>query len=107
MIANPTFRSLRAFLTWPALRGVRVGLACALVAWLLSFSALPSGLEDWMLDACFFYRGTRPSHARIVLVGIDEESLAALRKPVAFISPELAEVVAFAWKQGALAVGID
>jgi CHASE2 domain-containing sensor protein len=91
----------------PALRGVLLGLACALIAWGVSFTELFHGLEDWMLDGCFAWRGTRPSKARIVLIGIDDDSLRALHKPYASISPELAEVVRYAHTEGAAAIGVD
>ena len=81
MTAKLFLRSLRAYLTRPAFRGVWLGLACALAAWLLSQTALLRGLEDWMLDACFFYRGSRPTQANIVLIGLDDESLDELGKP--------------------------
>src|SRR5205809_299631 len=107
MAVKPFLLSLRASLTRPAFRGVWLGLACALAAWLLSHTALLRGLEDWMLDACFFYRGSRASQAKIVLIGLDEPSLDELGKPYVYLSPELAEVVTYARKQGAKAIGID
>src|ERR1700722_18432824 len=100
-------KSLRRVLWVPVLRGVWVGLACALAAWLLSPTEALRGLEDWMLDEGFTYRGNRPSQARIVLIGLDEHSLDKLGKPVVFISPELAEVVRHAHAQGANAIGFD
>ena len=42
----------------PAWRGVWLGAVCALAVWLITVeSGLLRGLEDWMLDGCFFYRG--------------------------------------------------
>jgi adenylate cyclase len=96
-----------AFLTKPALRGVWLGLLCALAAWLLSRTSTCRGLEDWTLDGCFFYRGTRPTQAHVVIVGLDEDSLTNLKKPVPYVSPELAEVVRHLHQQGAAAIGID
>ncbi len=95
------------FLRHPALRGVCLGLVCALIAWALSLTDLFHGLEDWMLDGCFAWRGTRPSKARIVLIGVDDDSLRSLHKPYPCISPELAEVVRFAHGEGAAAIGVD
>jgi adenylate cyclase len=99
--------SLTGFLHRPALRGVSLGVACALAAWLFSATDLCRGLEDWMLDGCFSARGTRRSRARVVLIGIDEASLRDLHKSAAYISPELAEVVRYTHAQGALAIGVD
>lgn len=54
----------------PALRGVWIGLACALISWLAVQWSLLHGLEDWMLDGCFSLRGKRPMSARIVIIGL-------------------------------------
>src|SRR6266849_1582818 len=91
----------------PVFRGVWIGLACALVAWLAVQWSLLRGVEDWMLDGCFSLRGQRPTNARIVIIGLDTPSLAALKKPRTSLSPELAEVVLFAKAQGARAIGVD
>jgi adenylate cyclase len=88
-------------------QGVILGLVCALAAWLLSRPPLLRGIDEWLFDACFQARGTRPTTAKIVLVGLDAESLERLGKPAAFLSPELAEVVAFLKQEGAAAIGID
>jgi adenylate cyclase len=100
-------RTSLTFLRRPAFRGVWLGLCCAVIAWLLSLLATFRGLEEWMLDGLFQYRGKRPTHARIVLVGLDDDSLAALDKPYSYVSPELAQVVRYAHGQGAAAIGID
>src|SRR5258708_4730257 len=107
MTATSALLSLRTFLTRPTFRGVWVGLGCALAAWLLSQTALFRGVENWMLDGCFFYRGSRPTQAKIVLIGLDEQSFDELGKPSVYLSPELAEVVTYAKNQGAAALGID
>jgi CHASE2 domain-containing sensor protein len=86
---------------------VWIGLACALVSWLLVKQSLLRGLEDWMLDGCFCVRGQRPTNARIVIIGLDTPSLAELKKPIASLSPELAEVILFVRGQGATAIGVD
>src|SRR3954462_5499348 len=91
----------------PALRGVWIGLACALVSWLAVQLSFLRGLEDWMLDGCFSLRGKRPTSARIVIIALDEPSLAELTKPRTSLSPELAQVVRHARAQGARAIGID
>jgi len=102
---------MRKLLTWlrnPVWRGLLRGLACALLVWLVFVSmASFRGLEDWMLDSCFFYRGPRPTQAKVVLIGIDDATLAGLRKPLAFLSPELAAVVQYTHDQGASTIGID
>jgi adenylate cyclase len=96
-----------AFFTRPAFRGIWLGLCCALLAWLLARTGTFRGLEDWMLDGCFFYRGARPTQAHVVIVGLDDESLARLKKPLPYVSPELARVVRHVHDQGATAIGID
>ena len=95
------------FLRRPVWRGIGLGLVCALAAWLVASTALFQGVEDWMLDACFSWRGTRHTDAKVVLIGLDAESIQELKKPAAYISPELAEVVRYAKAQGALAIGVD
>jgi len=99
-------KTMRAFFRHPAGRGVWLGMLCALIAWYVS-STLFRGLEDWMLDGCFVSRGLRETRANIVIIGLDEESLQNLRKPVAFASPELAQVVGYLKEQQVSAVGID
>ena len=53
------------------------------------------------------FRGVRSTRAKVVLIGLDDQSLDDLKKPVLFTSPELAEVVLFAKAQGASAIGLD
>lgn len=91
-------------LSW---RGPCVGLVCGLLSWLLVQPAMVRGLEEWMLDGCFYFRGPRPSQTKPILIGLDEASLDDLHKPLAFISPELAEIVTYAKRQGASAIGLD
>jgi class 3 adenylate cyclase/CHASE2 domain-containing sensor protein len=97
-------------LTWfrnPALRGVWIGLACALAAWLAVRQPVLRGLEDWMLDGCFATRGQRHTDARIVIIGLDSSSLAEFKKPLTSLSPELAEIIQYTKGQGAKAIGVD
>jgi CHASE2 domain-containing sensor protein len=99
---------LRWRLRHPAWRGVLLGLFCALLVWVVfRSSGLLHGVEDWMLDGCFFYRGEQATRARVVLIGIDDATLAELRKPLSFLSPELAAVVRHVHQQGASAIGLD
>jgi CHASE2 domain-containing sensor protein len=90
-------------------RGALLGLVCGLVAWLVAPLGLVQGLEDWLQDGAFSYRGKRPSQAaaKIVLLALDDDSLADLKKPAAFISPELAKVIYYLHEQKAGAIGID
>jgi CHASE2 domain-containing sensor protein len=95
---------------WPsraAWRGAWLGAACGLVSW--GFALLPfgCGVEDWLQDASFAYRGARASATRIVIVGLDDDSLAALPKPMVASSPELAQVVTFLHDQDAQVIGLD
>lgn len=63
--------------------GVCLGVACALLVWSLSHTSALLALEDWALDTCFVYRGTRTTAVRVVLVAIDDRSLSELQKPYA------------------------
>src|SRR5262249_35489000 len=45
--------------------------------------------------------------ANVVIVGIDDDSLAALDKPLSMISPEIAEVLGHLHDRGAAAIGLD
>jgi adenylate cyclase len=65
------------------------------------------GLEEWMLDGCFHFRGPRSTDARIVIVDLDPDSLDELRRPQVFLSPQIAQAVDFIHEQGAAAVGLD
>jgi adenylate cyclase len=97
----------RWFFSRPAFRGIAVGLCCAVVAWLLAQASTFRGVEDWMLDGCFSFRGTRPTHARVVIIGLDDRGLDRLGEPLACISPEVAEVIRYAHQQGAADIGLD
>ena len=91
----------------PTYRGAVVGLICALACCLLNETVAMRGAENWALDNCFVLRGKRSTTANVVVVGIDEDSLRELKKPLAFISPEMSEVVRFLDAEGASAIGID
>lgn len=91
----------------PLWRGIRLGTLCGLLAWLLSLLGVFRGMEDWLFDGWFFYRGDRPTSTKVVIVGLDEGSLDALGKPYAYLSPELAKVITHLEKQGAKAIGVD
>ena len=88
-------------------RGAVAGMVCALLAWGLARVPMMRGLEDWLLDGCFVLRGHRATAAPILLIDIDDASLERLKKPAAFLSPELAEVVDHLHDQGAAAIGVD
>jgi adenylate cyclase len=102
MSKSPRFPSM-------AWHGVVLGLACAVAAWLVAQYPLIRGLEDWLGDGLFHGRGPRSSQAqsKIILVGLDDESLDELRKPAVYLSPELAEVMRCLHEHGAAAIGID
>jgi hypothetical protein len=70
-----------------------VGLVCALGVWALGHTGLLEALEDWMFDGCFIWRGQRTTTTRVVLIRFDEDSMRALDKPYAYISPELAQLI--------------
>lgn len=91
----------------PNYRGAVVGLVCAVVCCGLNETVVMRGTENWALDNCFVLRGQRKSAAEVVVVGIDEDSLRDIKKPLAFISPELGEVVRYLNAEGASAIGLD
>ncbi|MFO0844016.1 MAG: adenylate/guanylate cyclase domain-containing protein [Gemmataceae bacterium] len=100
MLPRPSFAN-------PGFRGLVAGVVVAMLVWLAGRAGLFDGLEDWALDEAFVWRGRRATAARVVLVGIDEESIRRLGKNLSYVSPELARVVRYANAQGASAIGID
>ena len=105
-----TARDLRRRINW---RALGLGLLCAIAAASMYQFNLVRGLESWMLDWCFQNRNyfqtdsRRSTQVRVVLIGLDDASLDELRKPRVYLSPELAEVVAFVHQHGAAAIGLD
>jgi CHASE2 domain-containing sensor protein len=91
----------------PVVRGALVGLACGLLGWALAVLPVCRSHEEWVQDAAFVDRGARPSATRVVVVAINDAWLRDLPKPLAFASPELAEVVEHLDREGAAAIGID
>jgi len=91
----------------PALRGAAIGLVCAAVCWGLGRTPFLRTLDNWAFDACFTWRGARPSSANVIVVALDEASLQKMNKPLMFASPELAAVVEYLHAGGAAAIGID
>ena len=95
---------------WPThavWRGALRGAACGLVSWLLTLTVFSRGVEDWLQDANFAFRGSRSTTTKILIVGLDDDSLASLPKPMAAASPELAEVVTYLHGRGAKVIGLD
>jgi adenylate cyclase len=90
-----------------SLRGAIVGAFCGLAAWAVAQQPLLRGLEDWLQDAGFAWRGARPSATKVLVVGIDDATLASLPRPMAALSPELAAVVTYLKDRGASAIGLD
>lgn len=84
-----------------------IGVGCAVFCWFLNTTEMVRWLENWWFDTCFVLRGSRPTTTKVVIVGIDDQSLQELGKPLAFISPEFAKVVTYLRNQGAAAVGFD
>ncbi len=91
----------------PGFRGAALGLLCGLLCWMVSLHPLIRGLEEWFQDGCFVNRGNRRSDTRVVVVQLDDASLAELPKPLVFLSPELSEVVEDLSRRGASAIGLD
>ena len=97
----------QAFHLSPGLRGILAGLACALAAWYLARLDIFVGLEDWLHDGAFLARGKRSTRSKVVIIGIDSQSLRKLKKGTYYLSPELAQVVRYTHAQGASAIGVD
>jgi CHASE2 domain-containing sensor protein len=87
--------------------GVASGIGCAIAAWLLCLSQSVQGLDDWLFDSCFIYRGARSTSIKTYIVGIDSATYRELNRPAIFISPELADAIAFLKAQGTAAIGVD
>ena len=100
-------KTLARWLNRPVFRGAALGLLCGLACLLVAFHPVLRGLEEWLQDGCFANRGNRHSDARVVVVRIDDASLAELPKPLAFLSPELSEIVDYLDNRGAAAIGLD
>ena len=62
----------------PSVRGALVGALCGLVAWGVAQHPFFRGLEDWLQDAGFAWRGARPTATKVIVVGIDDGTLASL-----------------------------
>jgi adenylate cyclase len=99
-----TFWNRMVRLSW---QGPASGAASALFCLLLTTIPAIGGLERWFSDGFLAWRGKRLSPTKIVIIGVDDQSLLKLRKPLRNISPELAEIVAFLQAEGAVAIGID
>lgn len=100
-------RQIRRVWSKPRWRGALLGLLCGAACWALHGTDSVRVLEEWTQDTYFIVRGTRPSRADVLIVGFDEASLRALKKPLMFSSPEVAQVVQYLAGEGAAAIGID
>src|SRR5688572_5375376 len=88
-------------------RGALLGTACGLLAWLLTQHPLSARTEDWLQDWVFFFRGERHSPAPVLLIDIDDDFLDRLDKPLAQLSPEIADVIKYLKAQGTAVIGVD
>ena len=88
-------------------RGILLGVVCGLVCWGINDTEMVRWLEHWALDTLFVFRGTRGTSTKLMIIGIDDQSVCRLNKPIALISPELAKVVSFVQRRGAAAIGLD
>jgi adenylate cyclase len=88
-------------------RGAILGAVCGLVSWALALQPFSRGLEEWIQDAGFAWRRVRPSTTRVVVIGIDDATLAHLTKPLVMISPEIAQVIRYLHDQDVKAIGVD
>ncbi len=84
-----------------------VGAACGLITWLVAQFAFFRGIEESLQDSFFSYRGVRATSTKVVIVGIDEDTLEEITKPLVEISPELAEVVTYLSGRKPAAIGLD
>ncbi len=90
-------------------RGAAWGALCGLLMGLLGKTALMRGLDDLLFDGVIVWRGQRTSAAkdRVVLIDVDDDTLAYINKPNAYISPELAEAIDYLHLKQAKAIGVD
>jgi adenylate cyclase len=88
-------------------RGISAGIACACVSSLLLLTPVGRSLDAWFTDACFVIRGTRASQSKVVIIAIEDATLDQWKRPLPYISPELARVVRYADRQGAKTIGLD
>jgi len=88
-------------------RGVAIGLACALVAWLASMTEFAQSFDQSALDALLQLRGRRATQAKVIIVPVDEEFFETFDKASVEISPELAKVIEYLGARGAKSIGID
>ena len=86
-----------------------IGLGCAAICWVLNQWKVVRNLENWALDDCYVLRGERTNSgdANLRIIAIDDNTLAALDKPLMYLSPELAQVIDYVCLQGARVVGVD
>ena len=87
------------------LLGIPAGIVAALVVAPLVTSGALDGVEAMTLDARLALRGERPLDPRIVVIGLDDETLSLLGWPVA--RSVYAHAVEIATKHGARAAAFD
>jgi CHASE2 domain-containing sensor protein len=87
--------------------GLVSGLLCGAAAWLLVRILMVSGLEEWLQDGRFFGRGLWQTQTKIIVIGLDEDSLEKLPGGLICVSPQLAEVVTYLSDRKAAAIGLD
>jgi adenylate cyclase len=88
-------------------RRAALGLFCGLISWLVSLHPLCRGLEEWLQDECLVNRGNRHTDARLVIVALDDASIAELPRPLTFLSPEFSELIQDFDRRGVKAIGLD
>lgn len=94
----------------PIVRGVLIGLLAGILALWVAQHPFLQALDLWVTDSSFLLRSTRESNCPITIVGIDEESLVdpeLKRKPLRYLSREIAEIVEYLLEQKVAAIGID
>jgi len=83
------------------------GMACGIAAWILTQMWPLHVLDQVIADRMLLLRGVRGSSANVILVGLDDASSDELQKPQVYISPELADIVAFLADRKVAAIGLD
>ena len=89
-----------------------MGIVCALICLAMNQTTVFRNLENWSLDLCFVVRDKlRSSDIKksdeIVIVALDNQWDKKFQNPKTYISPKLADVIAYVRNEGALAVGVD
>jgi serine/threonine protein kinase len=84
-----------------------LGIACALLSWPLAQLGLVENIEQRTIDARFRTRPLRPVNSRLLIVALDEPSIAADPTPLAERADQFGAVLERTFGAGARGVAVD